>query len=232
MKPPRFHRRFDYDRRLLPNAHLAKLEEGVTSIEEARLSTGATIGYPGWGLIYYLLLSHLDPSKASERIETVVETGTNFGCSTIVLAQAIRDSGAKGHVYSFELDPANVAIARRNVEAAGLSDIVTIVEGDTRNTLPDFFKHRSSTTLRFAYLDASHLYEDVLSEFERILPHLTSDALVLFDNTYQIAERGEDPRVNGTLRTILARHGGNLINVEFVSWFTPGLAVWQKSPNL
>jgi hypothetical protein len=25
-------------------------------------------------------------------------------------------------------------------------------------------------------------------------------------------------------------YGGNLINFEFVSWYTPGLAIWQKEP--
>jgi len=38
--------------------------------------------------------------------------------------------------------------------------------------------------------------------------------------------------VNGFLKLLQARHGGNLINLEFVSWFTPGLAIWQRTPNL
>jgi hypothetical protein len=63
-------------------------------------------------------------------------------------------------------------------------------------------------------------------------PKLADDALVLFDNTYRRAEKGEDPRVNGALRTIQKHYRGNLINLEFVSWFTPGLAIWQKAPNL
>ena len=62
MKPPKFHRMFNYNLRLLPNPHLATLEADVENIEQAREKTGATIGYPGWGLIYHLLLSHLDRS--------------------------------------------------------------------------------------------------------------------------------------------------------------------------
>jgi len=61
---------------------------------------------------------------------------------------------------------------------------------------------------------------------------LADDALVLFGNTYQIAEDNEDQRVNGALKTILDRHGGNLINLEFISWYTPGLAIWQQVPTL
>jgi hypothetical protein len=50
------------------------------------------------------------------------------------------------------------------------------------------------------------------------------------DNTYQIAEPHEDQRVNGFLKQLPAKHGGNIINLPFCSWFTPGLAIWQKSP--
>ncbi len=45
----------------------------------------------------------------------------------------------------------------------------------------------------------------------------------ILDNTYRVADEGEDPRVNGFLRYMPAPYGGNLINTEFVPWFTPGL---------
>jgi hypothetical protein len=96
--------------------------------------------------------------------------------------------------------------------------------------LPEIAKEINS--IRFAFLDASHLYDDVLFEFETLRPKLTDDALVLFDNTYRIADDDEDQRVNGVLKKILNDYGGNLINLEFVSWYTPGLAMWQKRPCL
>jgi hypothetical protein len=40
----------------------------------------------------------------------------------------------------------------------------------------------------------------------------------------------EDQRVNGALRYILRTHGGNLVNFPFCSWYTPGMAIWQKQP--
>jgi hypothetical protein len=43
-----------------------------------------------------------------------------------------------------------------------------------------------------------------------------------------IAEEGEDPRVHGALRTIVAKFGGNLVNLPFCSWYTPGMAAWQR----
>lgn len=226
MRKPVFHRMFGYDPSLLPNVHLATLEDGVRTIEEARTRTGATIGYPGWGLIYHALLSHLDRSRE----EILIETGSNQGCTTIVLAQALIDSGCRGRVLTFELEPTNVAIAMRNYEAARVAARIEIHQGDIRETFPPVVA--SLNGVRFAFLDASHLFEDVVFEFETLLPHLAPDALVLFDNTYAITEDGEDPRVNGALKHIKREHGGNLMNFEHVSWFTPGLAIWQRVPAL
>jgi len=226
MKPPIFHRMFDYDRARLPNSHLASLEDGVRTIEEARGRSGATIGYPGWGVIYHLLLAHLDRNRQ----EIIIETGTNWGCTTIILAQALADSKCKGRVITFELDPNNVAIARKNIQAAGLEDFVELHVGNSHDLIAPTIKNVAP--IRFAFLDASHLHDDVMIEFNLVSPSLADDALVLFDNTYPLADSGEDQRVNGALKTIQSQVGGNLINLEFVSWYTPGLAIWQKAPKL
>lgn len=226
MKPPIYHRMFGYNLGLLPNPQLAVLKHGVTRIEQARQKSGATIGYPGWGLIYHLLLSHLDRSRE----EIIIETGTNWDCTTIVLAQALINAGCAGRVITFELDPANAERARQNLAAANVAERVELCLGDSRQLLSKALEEEGG--IRIAFLDASHLYEDVKREFEIVLPKLADDALVIFDNTYRIAEDGEDPRVNGFLRAMQANFGGNLINLEFVSWYTPGLAIWQKEAAL
>lgn len=226
MKPPIFHRMFGYNLDMLPNPQLAVLEKNVTSIEEACKKTGATIGYPGWGVIYHLLLAHLDRSKE----EIIIETGTNWGCSTIVLAQALVDASCKGRVITFELESDNAVKATSNLTAAGLIDRVELHLGDSRQNLPKVLQGVSG--IRAVFLDASHLYDDVKQEFDIVLPKLAEDALVFFDNTYRIAEDGEDQRVNGFLRNITSEYGGNLINLEFASWYTPGVAIWQKKAML
>ena len=157
-------------------------------------------------------------------------TGTNWGCTTIVLAQALIDAGCQGRVITFELEPENAERAKANLQAAGVADRVELYLGDSLQNLPNVLQNLSG--IRVAFLDASHLYNDVRQEFEVVLPRLADDALVIFDNTYRIAEDGEDQRVNGFLCEMQSRYGGNLINMEFVSWYTPGLAVWQRQPKL
>jgi len=224
MKAPVYYRRFDYDKGLIPNKYLASLEDGVCTIEEAKTKTGFTIGYPGWNLVYDMVLSHLHP----EKYNIILETGTNAGCTTIILAQALKDSGCRGKVYTIELDRKSYEIALTNFEKAGVSDFIEAVNANSHDFLKDFVK--TNWSIRIAFLDASHLFDDVVAEFEAILPSLAPQSLVIFDNTYQIAEENEDQRVNGAIREILKRHGGNLVNFEIVSWSTPGIAIWQKSP--
>jgi predicted O-methyltransferase YrrM len=143
-----------------------------------------------------------------------------------VLAKALIDASCKGRVITFELDPDNAARANANLQAAGVADRVELFLGDSRQTLPKVME--SISGIRIAFLDASHLYNDVRQEFDIVLPKLSHDGLIIFDNTYRIADEGEDQRVNGFLRDMPALYGGNLINMEFVSWYTPGLAIWQR----
>lgn len=213
----------EYDRALLPNQHLAALEKDVHTEEDWRKRTGYSIGYPGWGLLYYLALCRLDPEQES----LIVETGTNVGASAIVLAQALNDSAGRGLLRTVEIDPTLHTQAQENIAKAGLTDLVETYLGDSLEVLPDMI---ASQSVQMAFLDGSHKHDHVVREFELLHPYLANDSIVIMDNTYPIAEPGEDARVYGGLHTIVSRFGGNLINLPYCSWFTPGMAVWQQEP--
>jgi predicted O-methyltransferase YrrM len=68
------------------------------------------------------------------RPATVIEFGTSFGISTLHLAAAVRDNGA-GRVITTEMNRDKVAAARRTFAETGLDDVVTVLEGDARETL-------------------------------------------------------------------------------------------------
>lgn len=222
-------RDYSHGKSLYPVKLLAKLDRG-DSAQEIRNKTGLSIGQPGWGLLYYLVqVSHL-----KEEPGTIVETGSNFGLTTICLAQALVDAGVRSpRVLSFELNPDNVNKAKKMAKKAGLEEVITIIEGDTGQTLaPTLLKELEFRSVGFAFLDASHLAKDVRNEFENLLPYLRDDALVVFDNTYPIDEAPEEPRVGAFIQELEDIYGGSVIEFPFVSWFTPGLAIWQKNrPN-
>ncbi len=84
---------------------------------------------PAFGRFLYMIARACKATR-------IVEFGTSMGVSTIYLAAALRDNGGERLIGS-ELEPAKVARARANLDAAGLGDLVDIREGDALDTLKD-----------------------------------------------------------------------------------------------
>jgi predicted O-methyltransferase YrrM len=166
----------------------------------------------------------LDADKTNE----VVETGTNVGSTAIIIGQAILDSGRQGILHTIELDPDIHAEAKRRFELAGVSTVIEAHCGDALEVLPRVVE--GADEIAVAFLDGNHFHDHVVTEFGLVVDSMRDDGLVIFDNTALVSEGDEDPRVNGALRTIIQKHGGNLINLPFCSWYTPGIAIWQRQP--
>jgi predicted O-methyltransferase YrrM len=106
----------------------------------------------------------------------IVEFGTSMGISTIYLAAALRDNGG-GHLIGSDLEPAKVARARANLNAAGLADLVDIREGDALETLRDVGGEVDLLLIDGAF----SLYLPVLKLIE---PRLKAGAVVLGENAF------------------------------------------------
>ncbi len=59
----------------------------------------------------------------------VVESGTGSGALTTFLANLVKPSG---HVFSYEIRPEFIEIAKRNIDRAGLGEFVTIKPADAK----------------------------------------------------------------------------------------------------
>ncbi len=214
IRPIPSERRFDYDRRLLVNPYLAEQEAGLRDLYAAIERTGLSLGYPAWNLLYYTLLCSLPKADP-----VVIETGTNRGFSTIVLAQALIDAGVGGVVRTVDIDGEVVQVARGHAERAGVAERIRFNVGDSYeflDRLPDEVSH-----VDFAFLDGDHRADHVIGEFERLYPLVAAcDGKVYFDNT----GRGG---VAKALRHIHKVHGGNLVEFPSCSWAPPGTAIWQ-----
>ncbi|WP_260596560.1 O-methyltransferase [Sphingomonas endolithica] len=106
---------------------------------------------------------------------SIVEFGTSFGLSTLHLAAALRDNGG-GRLITSEFEPSKVAIAKANIAAASLSDLVEVREGDALET----FKVDLPETIDLLLLDgAKSLYSDVLALVE---DRLRPGAVIVADN--------------------------------------------------
>jgi predicted O-methyltransferase YrrM len=209
-------RHFSYDRSLLPNRYLRRLEAATTDLESARELTGLSMGYPAWNLLYFGALCSLPPGREEY---TLVETGTNHGFSTIILAQALRDAGARGTLHTVDIDPAATAIAQRNVARAGLSSRVRFYTEDSHAALTRLAEQ--CRAFDFVFLDGSHEYAHVLEEFRLVHGRVAAaGGKVYFDNV----NSGDVARA---LEAIRANYGGNLLTFRNCSWSPPGNAIWQ-----
>jgi predicted O-methyltransferase YrrM len=125
----------------------------------------------------------LEPEKAefcylacrALRATRVVEAGTSHGVSTHYLAAAVRDNGG-GVVIGTEYEPEKASAARANFEAAAITDLVDLREGDLRETLKDL-----QGPIDFVLLDI--WTEMVVPALTLIGPHLRAGAMIVADNT-------------------------------------------------
>jgi caffeoyl-CoA O-methyltransferase len=103
-----------------------------------------------------------------------LEVGTFTGYSAICIARGLADGG---RLTCLELSEEFVAIAQRNLEAAGVADRVEIRVGPARESLEAI---PAEPAFDFAFIDADKPgYPDY---YEEIVPRLVPGGLLLIDN--------------------------------------------------
>ncbi|MGW1015889.1 O-methyltransferase [Streptomyces niveus] len=135
-------------------------------LADANAEVYMPISAEGGKLLYSLI--------RAARPATVVEFGTSFGISTLYLAAAVRDNGT-GRVISSELSADKIAAARRTFAETGLDDLITVLEGDARETLAAL-----DGPVDFLLLDG---WKDLCLPVLRLLePRLAPGTLVVTDD--------------------------------------------------
>lgn len=135
-------------------------------LADANAEVYMPISAEGGKLLYSLI--------RAARPATVVEFGTSFGISTLYLAAAVRDNGS-GRVISSELSADKIAAARRTFAETGLDDLITVLEGDARETLAAL-----DGPVDFLLLDG---WKDLCLPVLRLLePRLAPGTLVVTDD--------------------------------------------------
>jgi predicted O-methyltransferase YrrM len=119
----------------------------------------------------------------------LVEFGSSFGVSTLFLGAAARDNG--GMLVTTEVHPDKCVAVLESIERAGLSDNITLLEGDARETLAE-----CETGIDFLFLDGWKRY--YLPMLEMLRTRLAERAVVAADNiafeeAQNFVERVRDP---------------------------------------
>ena len=128
----------------------------------------------------------------------VLEIGTLGGYSTIWLARALP---ADGRLVTLEVDPHHAAVARANLDAAGVGDLVDVRIGPAIETLPRLVSE-SAGPFDLVFIDADK--EQSADYVTWALELVRVGALVIVDNVVRggaVADTASaDPRVLGARR--------------------------------
>jgi predicted O-methyltransferase YrrM len=138
----------------------AEREQGLPSAQRARAVAPTT------GRFLFALVAHHPGCD-------VLEIGGSRGYSTLWLAAGARYLG--GRVVSLEHDPAKTEARRRNIEEAGLSEWVELVDGDAFETIPQL-----AEAFDVVFLDAEK--DDYEALFALAREKIEPGAIVVADN--------------------------------------------------
>jgi predicted O-methyltransferase YrrM len=129
---------------------------------------------PRWGLLLFRMTRELRPSA-------VLELGTCVGVSAAYIGAALEMNGG-GRLITLEGGTALVERARRTLGELGLTDRVQVVHGPFQATLDDALEQLSPVDL--AFIDGHHLEEPTLRYTEQVLPHLSPEAVLAYDDIH------------------------------------------------
>jgi predicted O-methyltransferase YrrM len=153
--------------RALPTLLLAGMRNvSVSTAAKPFVAKGYFGVFPTVGNLLYLTARAMDARY-------VVEFGTSFGISAIYLAAAMRDNG--GRFVGSEYEAHKVAVARRNLDEAGLSAFSEVREGDALETLRDL-----AAPVDLLLIDGSKDF--YLPVLELLRPKLRKGSVVIADN--------------------------------------------------
>ncbi len=154
--------------RLLPRAHriLSSKGDSWKGVNESFYEDKYIPIHPAQGDFLYMQARAIGAKN-------IFEFGTSYGISTIYLGLAAKANGGK--VISTEYISHKVKAARQHIAEAGLSDHVTILEGNARETLKTV-----DTRFDMALLDG---FPDMVFDiFRQIEPQLSKGAVIAVDD--------------------------------------------------
>jgi len=124
-----------------------------------------------WALLLFKLVRKIQP-------EFAVELGTCIGISAAYQSAAQHLNG-KGRLITIEGSESIANIAQNNLESLNLNNI-EIICGKFKNVLPEIFAKTSG--IDYVFIDGHHDEKATIEYFELFLPHLSSGALLIFDD--------------------------------------------------
>ena len=125
------------------------------------------------GIFYNILLQ-------SNNTKNILEIGMSVGYSTIWFAEAI-SKNTDGQIITIDQDKKKIERAKKNYDAAGISDLIEIRHGDALDVLFDLKNdNKYREFFDFVFIDADK--ERYIQYFDEVLPLVKPGGLIGADN--------------------------------------------------
>jgi protein-L-isoaspartate O-methyltransferase len=116
----------------------------------------------------------------------ILEIGRSAGKSTLLLALGAADAGGTARVTSVDISDRRLLDAVRNLEAFGVLDRVSFVQGDSSLVVPSL-----PGTFDAVFVDGDHSYRGVASDIRALRGRVVPGGAVLFHDYTD--PRNDDP---------------------------------------
>jgi len=130
----------------------------------------------------------------------ILEIGTLGGYSAIWLARALPPDG---RLITLEIEPRHAAVARQNLDRAGVADRVEIIEGPALDSL-DHLAHDDPAPFDLVFIDADK--ENLDAYFTGAVGLTRPGGVIIADNVVRegaiIDDANIDPRILGVRRLL------------------------------
>lgn len=114
------------------------------------------------------------------RSTRILQLGTCSGYSSLLLGFMLRRMNVPGGLFTLEIDPELCALTRRWLERAGLTNFVTVAEGNSLDpNLPAMAQQHFGGAPELILLDSSHEYLATVHELELWYPALQAGGIIL-----------------------------------------------------
>jgi predicted O-methyltransferase YrrM len=134
-------------------------------------------------------------------IRRVVQLGHYYGYSALLLGFTLRAMGAGRHsLLTVDNDHDATAFTQKWVRAAGLEDVVAVVEGDSADpATPARARESLGGPPEIVLIDSSHAYEHTVRELDLWAPEMPAGGLFLLHDASVFAQQF-DPTAQGGVR--------------------------------
>ena len=150
---------------------------------------------------------------AGNGVRRIVQLGHYYGYSALLVGFALRATGAaRPGLATVDVDPAATAFTRAWIAAAGLEDVVAVLEGDSASPAgAERCERALGGAPELLLVDSSHAYGHTLRELDLWAPRLPPGAIVLLHDASVFAQQFDPTGEGGVRRAIaewLPRHPG------------------------